>query len=345
MSGLLDVAKDAAGSAASNKISFPHLQKTLFDGTFTISGESLTGIYHGFHISIVWLDRHTFTPQYVVTINASNPNDPGNNNLKDGLFNLYKDKKRASLVEVSDYTATLSYVRTALTGEFGALASDKAKNELEEFINATIDYLEENSYTSTCVDCGAQGGCKVYDVDGTPMMLCDSCFQEQSIRFAKNQVEKKSKESSTSLGIVGAVIGAAIGAAVWCFIYHLGFVSAIGGIAIVFFAFKGCELLGKGRNKKCVIISMVVSILFVYLAWRIGASYDLFTFLITYGEISFPDVFFNLELLLDALEMPELFTEDLINGYIFAAVSCIPMIRSNLKVATGSYKIEEITFS
>ena len=82
MSGLLDVAKDVAGSTASNKISFPHLQKTLFDGTFAISGESLTGIYHGFHISIVWLDRHTFTPQYVVTINASNPNDPENNNLK-----------------------------------------------------------------------------------------------------------------------------------------------------------------------------------------------------------------------------------------------------------------------
>ena len=111
----------------------------------------------------------------------------------------------------------------------------------KELIELMMDFLSTLGVQPSCSICGQTSKTSFARMGGDVLNICDTCF------------EKKEKEISipvtvrnSTLGVVGAIIGALLGGLIWVLIGYFGFISSLGGLAIVFFAYKGYVFM-KGR--------------------------------------------------------------------------------------------------
>ena len=154
-------------------------------------------------------------------------------------------------------------------------------------------------------------------------------------------MDKFGRQSNVVLGIVGALIGAALGGVVWGIVYKLGYIAGIAGFAIVAGAFKGYELLGKALDIKGVVISVLISVVMIFVAQYVSVALEVKTeYDAIYEEavdecrmygcledheeeleefkMSFTDVLEELPDLMDEADAWGDFISDLVVGYIFS---------------------------
>lgn len=74
-------------------------------------------------------------------------------------------------------------------------------------------------------------------------------------------VEKTNKNRNYFTGVIGALLGSLLGAVVLVLFDRLGYVSAISGLAIAFFAARGYKLLGGPINKVMPFIIAIMVII------------------------------------------------------------------------------------
>lgn len=143
--------------------------------------------------------------------------------------------------------------------------------------------------------------------------------------------EVQGKESNVILGIIGAVVGAFLGSIVWFFIYQLGYIASIAGLAIIVGAYKGYVLLAKKKDLKGVVIATVISIIVLCLVCYFCWGFSLFTQLAEY-EITLTE---SLMLVPEAIAGDEQlimeFVKEILMGLIIIFVGAVPYFRSVLR--------------
>lgn len=91
-----------------------------------------------------------------------------------------------------------------------------------------------------------------------------------------NVAEKPEKQENIVLGIIGALLFSLAGGALWFGLYLVGFVAGISGIIGAICAIKGYSLFGGKESIKGIVISVVIAILIIILAWYLCVGYDIY---------------------------------------------------------------------
>lgn len=138
-------------------------------------------------------------------------------------------------------------------------------------------------------------------------------------------------------GIVGAFLFSLVGGVLWFLIYMFGFIAGISGLIGAVCAIKGYAIFAKKESVKGIIISVIISLLVIALAWYFCLAYDIYDVYNEWfeaGEIDFSLSFFeSVQLAPMFLADPEIaipYFKDLAIGLIL----CI--------VGGGSYVVNSI---
>ena len=139
--------------------------------------------------------------------------------------------------------------------------------------------------------------------------------------YVQPDVPQPKPTSNLFPGFIGALIGSLIGVVVWVLIYKLGFIAGIAGAVTVLCAMKGYKILGKVMDKKGVILTIIVTVVMIYIANRIAWAWEIFVvYTQDFGEdITFLDAFFNVDGVVGASDLTVTYYKDLIIGYILTA--------------------------
>ena len=97
-------------------------------------------------------------------------------------------------------------------------------------------------------------------------------------------------------GIVGAFLFSLAGGVLWFVIYMIGFIAGISGLVGAICAIKGYSIFAKKESIKGIIISVVMALLVIVLAWYFCIAYDVFNAYKAWfeeGEIDYTLTFFE----------------------------------------------------
>ncbi len=83
-------------------------------------------------------------------------------------------------------------------------------------------------------------------------------------------------EENRVAGSVGAFLFALAGGAIYFVLWQVGYVAAISGLIAVVCAMKGYELFAKKESRFGIIISVVMSVLVISIAWYLCLSLDVY---------------------------------------------------------------------
>lgn len=152
-------------------------------------------------------------------------------------------------------------------------------------------------------------------------------FDETELIFTSNIVT----------GVIGALVGSLLGVVFWIAIYHAGYIASIAGIAIIFCALKGYEILGGSLDKQGVIIASVISLIMVFvanhLAWTFEVYMEMSKYQIISSDMSFFDVLKNMSDFISLADSWKEYYSDLGVGYILTLIGGASMIIKKYKQA------------
>ena len=138
-------------------------------------------------------------------------------------------------------------------------------------------------------------------------------------------------------GIVGAFLFSLVGGVLWFLIYMFGFIAGISGLIGAVCAIKGYSIFAKKESVKGIIISVIISLLVIALAWYFCLAYDVYDVYNEWyeaGEIDFSISFF------DAVRGAHIFLTDPEIGPAYFGDLAIGIILCI--VGAGSYVINKI---
>ncbi|MCI9564607.1 MAG: hypothetical protein HFG30_01175 [Eubacterium sp.] len=165
------------------------------------------------------------------------------------------------------------------------------------------------------------------NISGEDVIVADS---ETNIE-EQYKVLEPVEPSNVITGIVGALIGSLLGVALWVAIYHLGYIASIAGIAIIFCAMKGYEILGRSLDKKGVIIAAIISVIMVFAANHLAWTTEVYLELKEFGEISFLNILKRMFDFISEADIMKEYLSDLGMGYVLTLIGGISMIVKKYK--------------
>lgn len=238
-----------------------------------------------------------------------------------------------------EYLQTASYNGVKIVAEMQGIGFSWGKNYvpcMQDFLNDITGYCSGNGFLPCCEGCNTEYGLNLYQLDGAPHMFCSSCYTNVTSQLQQNAVKKKAEGHGNVLGgIIGALLGSLIGVVVWVLIYQLGYISVLGGLAMIFCTLKGYELLCGKLTKPGIVISCVISILMLFVA-----EYACLAIEITkaYSDFSFMDSCQLVPLFMKEPEVSNAVTMDLFVGFIFMVVGAFATVKQALKDSSISVK-------
>ena len=192
---------------------------------------------------------------------------------------------------------------------------DKMAEALHSALDTLITFLRTNGYTNCCEHCGRPEGVDAYTVSGNAYLLCEPCFGQVSEAAAQQNQTKMQKQEQVLPGIVGALIGSLIGAVV---------------IVMAICTLKGYEMLGKKLGTPGIIISCVLMLLMIFLAYQADWS-------ITAAQFYETDFFTAFRAMMDLIKEGYVDSGDYFGGlaqvYLFAVIGAVPTIIAMAKGA------------
>lgn len=207
---------------------------------------------------------------------------------------------------------------------------DKMAEALRSALDTLITFLRTNGYTNCCEHCGRPEGVDAYTVSGNAYLLCEPCFGQVSEAAAQQNQTKMQKQEQVLPGIVGALIGSLIGAVVIVIVGQLGYVAAVSGLVMAICTLKGYEMLGKKLGTPGIIISCVLMLLMIFLAYQADWS-------ITAAQFYETDFFTAFRAMMDLIKEGYVDSGDYFGGlaqvYLFAVIGAVPTIIAMAKGA------------
>ncbi len=107
---------------------------------------------------------------------------------------------------------------------------------------------------------------------------------------------KKINDENVVAGSVGAFLFALVGGVIWYVLYQVGFLAGISGLIAVIAAVKGYTVFSKKESLKGVIISVIMAIVVMIIAWYLCLASDVYSAYQEWyknGEIDFTITFFE----------------------------------------------------
>ena len=130
-------------------------------------------------------------------------------------------------------------------------------------------------------------------------------------------------------GIVGAFLFSLVGGVLWYVLYQIGFMAGISGFVGVVCAMKGYAFFAKKESRKGVIISVLMSIFVMVIAWYLCLSTDVYKAYQEWyenGEIDFTVSFIEAVrgayIFLSEPEIAPSYFGDLAIGLLLCVVGC-----------------------
>lgn len=173
-------------------------------------------------------------------------------------------------------------------------------------------------------------------------------FMNQEINV-NNQVAPR---ENVVAGIVGAFLFSLAGGVLWFVIYMVGFVAAISGLVGVICAIKGYALFAKKESIKGIIISSVIALGVIVLAWYFSIGYEIYNSyqeLFMAGETDFTFTFFeSMRLIPTFFDIPEVRSaclRDLLLGLVFCIVASVSYIINKIRSAKAANVAANVPFN
>lgn len=209
--------------------------------------------------------------------------------------------------------------------------SVKAKNKkdlenLSELMNTLTDFFRMNSLSSCCKYCGAQSPLGIYSVNGQPDAMCEPCFGRIQQNLTQAQQQIKEKKGNVFFGIVGALLFSLVGVVLWVIIGQFGYIAGICGLITVVCAMKGYEKLGGKLDLLGVILTVIISIVMIFVAEEISLGIQIYTTFQEVYPITIFDAFSALPQFMQEQEVIEAVIRDLLMGYVLMAVASVGTI-------------------
>lgn len=139
-------------------------------------------------------------------------------------------------------------------------------------------------------------------------------------------------------GAVGAFLFALVGGVIWFVLYQIGFVAAISGIIAVICAIRGYSFFAKKESLKGVVISVIMAVLVIVIAWYACLSMDIYNAYQEWfevGEVDFTLTFFEsvaaAPMFLAEPDIALAYLADLGIGLLLCIIGCIQPIRQAVK--------------
>lgn len=291
----------------------------------------LTGTYRGYNLSIGTLSKSQNISYIHIPLKI--PQEFSAEKVSIFLNELRGKYKGISVASYEGFRIKINYAPRL-----------KKQNKTEiimNIINEILNFSNTNSFVSCCEICGESNVMAPLIVNGVIKSCCINCRLDVKNSIAMNQQAQREKKSNIIGGIVGSLIGALIGAVVWIIIYQLGYIAAVGGLAIAVCSIKGYELFGGKLNLTGIIITSIITIASVYLAQHISLGIDIYN---AYKELDIT--------IFDAIRsVPEFLTEesivrpfltDLIVGYILTLIGSVSYIIRVYKQSNYKIDVQEI---
>lgn len=235
------------------------------------------------------------------------------------------------------YLRSASYNGTKIVAEMQGVGFSRGKNYIpcmEAFLNEITGYCTANGFLPCCEGCGTKYGLNLYQIDAAPHMFCSSCYTEVTSALSQNAAKKKAEGHGNVLGgVIGALIGSLLGVAVWVLIYQLGYISVIGGLAMIFFTLKGYELLCGKLTKPGIVISCLISVFMLVAAEYLCIAIEIKK---VYEELSLSEALSAVPIFFQYSEIVAAFAKDVVIGLIFMAVGAFATVAQALKTASFS---------
>lgn len=139
-------------------------------------------------------------------------------------------------------------------------------------------------------------------------------------------------------GACGALLFALGGGVVYFLLYQMGFISALSGLIGVVLAMKGYAIFAKKESVTGVVISAIMTLLVIVLAWYLCYAkdlYDAYQEWFANGEIDFTITYAeavqNGYIFFDEPEILSAYVKDLVMSLLFCAVGCFSNVHSAIK--------------
>ena len=107
---------------------------------------------------------------------------------------------------------------------------------------------------------------------------------------------KQPQEENVLFGIVGAFLFSLVGGGLYYLLYQIGYIAAISGLIGVICAIKGYSFFSKKESMRGAIISIVIAVLVLVIAWYFCLSNDIYVAYQEWfanGEVDYMPTFFE----------------------------------------------------
>jgi len=304
------------------------LNEQVLDGALTYHKNYLAGSYKGYYITIDYRK-----PVYIVYIHATFYNLSGKAQFESFIKEYEKTAPNVSKAEEKQHTVKLRIIEPK--------QKKLTPSVLNDAINPVIRQLLGCKYDTGCINCGDNDvTIDCYEISGFHHYLCKDCVAEIEQEFKDKQIELKEIVSNPVLGTIGAVCGSLIGVIAWVMLSANNLFAWIAGLAIMYLAFKGYEMLGTRIDKKGFVISTVVTCLMIFLgnhlawAWAVLDTAKLQGYSI--GEIL---------VLVKILKTSNAITSyllELLVGYVLTYTIGFRIVKATYRKSIGSYCLKKM---
>jgi len=304
------------------------MNEQVLGGALSYHKKYLAGPYKGYYITIDYKP-----PVYIVYIHATFDNLAGKAQFESFLKEYRDTMQYLSKAEAKQHTVKLRIIEP------------KPKKLIPSVLNDTIEPVIRQllgcKYDTGCINCGDNDGViDCYEISGYHHYLCEECIVEIEQEFKDKQIELTEIPSNSTLGAIGAFCGGMIGVIAWVLLYANNLFAWLAGLAILFCAYKGYEMLGGHIDKKGFAISTVIIGIMIFLgnhlAWAWAALDTAKMQGYSIGEILL------LWKILDASHATMSYILDLIAGYILTFAIGFKLIKSTHRKSVGSYCIKKM---
>jgi hypothetical protein len=220
---------------------------------------------------------------------------------------------------------------------------DSAVEKVDSVLLRLASIFRQAGATPACFNCGSDRPDSFAMVNGTAMKLCSGCEAGIEGSITKQTEEYSVATNNYLKGFIGALIGALLGSLVWILIGYLGYIAAIGGVAISFFAIKGYQMM-KGKITTPAILGIcLVCLAAVALAQFALLDIELCKSIISQGkEVDYGKLIsYTFQLPFMYPEETGPFMRNLGLGVLFLALGSWRLIRSlhvNAKAPAGKFE-------
>jgi uncharacterized protein (DUF983 family) len=210
-----------------------------------------------------------------------------------------------------------------------------------DIINKLIEMASINFLSSCCPICGENNIISPFLINKLLIPCCENCKLETKNTIANEQQAFKEQKSNVLTGIVGALLGSLIGLALWVIVGLLGYIAAICGLILAICTIKGYELFGGKLNKRGILITLIITLVMVYVSQYLTLGFEIYNQFKADYAISIFDAIKTVPEALKDSDVSREFYLYLGLGYLFTLLGSFSLFKESFKQANYKIKVEE----